>query len=39
MHAHVTTTITLHLSDEITCLHNQCINLMQLVCTTKVNLS
>ena len=37
MHAHVT--ITLHLSEGITCLHNQCINLMQLVCTAKVNLS
>ena len=31
--------ITLHLSEGITCLHNHCINLMQLVCTTKVNLA
>ena len=39
MHAHVITIITLHLSEGITYLHNQFINLVQLVCTTKVNLS
>ena len=37
MHVHVTTTIMLHLSEGITCLHNHCINLMQLVCTTFHN--
>ena len=40
MHAHITTTITVHLNEGFTCLHNYCINLMQSICSyrTRSNL-